>query len=193
MAILTFVPRRILAGLMLACSAGSTPLSAQDAPIAVQVPLLLKVLAFDRTAGAIGAEPTAIAILYQGRNRGSVMARDAVVDALALVRTREGAEVRCVAIDLDAEPDLAAALIRSGVRAVYVTPLRAVEISSVATAAQRASVTTLTGSRRYLEEGLAVAIGLRGDRPRILINLEASRLEGAEFSAQLLGMAEVLR
>ena len=193
MAILTFVPRRIVAGLMLACTVGTTPLTAQDAPVAVQIPLLLKVLAFDRAAGNAGREPAAIAVLYQGRNRGSVMARDAVIDALALIRTREGGEVRCIGIDLDAEPDLAAALVRSGARAVYVTPLRAVEIATVAAASQKASVTTLTGSRRYVEAGLAVGIGLRGDRPRILINLDASRREGAQFSAQLLGMAEVLQ
>jgi len=193
MALLACAPRRALVALVFACALLAPQLGAQDAPIAVQVPLLVKVLAFDRLAQARSTDRGAIGVLYQGRNRGSVLARDEVIDALHELRLPDGSPVRCVAIDLDGERDLAAALTRSGVGALYVTPLRAVEIATVAAASRKASVTTLTGSRRYVEEGLAVGIGLRGDRPRILINLEASKLEGAEFTAHLLGMAEVLR
>ena len=44
----------------------------------------------------------------------------------------------------------------------------------------------------YVEEGIAVGIGLRNMRPLILINLEAARAEGAAFSSQLLSLARIV-
>ena len=45
---------------------------------------------------------------------------------------------------------------------------------------------------RYVEGGLAIGVDMKGDRPEIVINLAASRAEGAELNAHLLKLARVV-
>ncbi|PYP39871.1 MAG: hypothetical protein DMD43_09830 [Gemmatimonadetes bacterium] len=58
---------------------------------------------------------------------------------------------------------------------------------------QASRITSATGVRSYVEKGVAVGIGVRQDKPEILINLPASRSEGSEFDASLLRIATVLK
>ena len=45
---------------------------------------------------------------------------------------------------------------------------------------------------RYVDDGLAVGIGLAQERPEILINRTAACAEGADFKAQFLKRAHVI-
>ncbi|MFL5494852.1 MAG: YfiR/HmsC family protein [Gemmatimonadales bacterium] len=87
--------------------------------------------------------------------------------------------------------NLGAALLHDGVRVAYVTPLRAVPTSDVAAATREHQVVSVTGVVQYVEEGLAVAVDAKGERPQIVINLAASRAEGAAFAGQLLKLARL--
>lgn len=51
---------------------------------------------------------------------------------------------------------------------------------------------TFTGVPKYVEQGIAVGIGIQDRKPKIHINLSASKAEGAEFSSQLLKLAEIV-
>jgi hypothetical protein len=53
-------------------------------------------------------------------------------------------------------------------------------------------VVTLAGVPAYVAAGLALGVALRGERPHILINLAASRLEGADLAAELLKLATIV-
>jgi hypothetical protein len=45
---------------------------------------------------------------------------------------------------------------------------------------------------RYVPLGVAVGARLQAERPRLLLNLQAARRAGADFSAELLKLAEVI-
>lgn len=155
-------------------------------PVETQVPLLLKILAFDRDL-AEAADPLVVAIVFQGRNRVSAaISEDVRGRFAAAVRP-----IRVVAIDLDKTGDLAALLVRERVAVLYVAPLQAVSVATLAAATRGKRVVSITGVPRYVEQGLAVGIDLSGERPQIVINLAASRAEGAEFSAQVLKLARL--
>ena len=51
----------------------------------------------------------------------------------------------------------------------------------------------MTGVARYLDDGIGLGVGLRGGRLRILVNLDACRFEGADLSAEVLKLAELIR
>ena len=68
-------------------------------------------------------------------------------------------------------------------------PLRTIDIGELASIARKRHVSTVITASRipgYVENGLAVGVGLKGRKPEILINLEAARAEGANFNAQRL-------
>jgi hypothetical protein len=184
----------LLGALTLGGWAAPIPARAQDisVPVKVQVPLLLKILSFDRTLSA-GHDSLVIGVVFQSHYRTSAAISDEVCQALAAARRSLGPRrtLRVATIDLDDPEDLGAALLREGVRVLYVTPLRAVATSAVAAATRERQVVSMTGVVQYVEEGLAVAVDAKGERPQIVINLAASRAEGAAFAGQLLKLARL--
>ena len=162
-------------------------------PVGIQVSVFLKVISFDRQLHLRAPTEVVLAIAFQSGNRASVIARDEARQAIAAARDGvDGLPIRVETIDLDGER-LADALARHGLTHLYVTPLRATDIGAIAAATRAAQVTTLTGVPRYVSRGLAIGVELRDERPRILVNLNASRLEGANLSAELLKLATIVK
>lgn len=164
------------------------PAQDMDVPVPMQVALFLKVLTFDRNLVIPPATDIIVAVAYQSGYRASINATDNAMSALKLIGNQR--RVRTVLIDLDREP-LAAALARHRPSVLYVAPLRAIDIGDLAAAARKAGVTTVTGVPQYISLGLAVSVRLQGERPKLVINAEAARLEGADFSAELLKLAQI--
>jgi hypothetical protein len=186
--------RRIALTLALAACAltHATQASAQemDLPVPLQMSLFMKVLTFDRHLEV--REQLTIALVYQSGNRASAAARDEAAKALTDPRVTGTMNVTVVDIDLDKDR-LAEKLKTSGASVLYLAPLRGYDVASVAAAARESQVTTMTGVPDYLAEGIAVSMRRQADRPRLLINLAAAKLEGADFSAELLKLAQVTR
>lgn len=166
-----------------------------DVPVNVQVPLLYKILSFDRKLGerAVG-DDIVIAIVYQEGFRASVNARDQVKDAARRIGDTSilGHPVTWVWLELGQMPDLESAFLKFRVDVVYVAPLRGVGLERITAAARGKRVTSFSGVTDYVDRGIAVGIALQKERPLILINLAAARAEGAEFGSQLLNLARVI-
>jgi hypothetical protein len=82
---------------------------------------------------------------------------------------------------------------REGVELLYVTPLRSVDIASVAAAAHDAQAMTVTGVPQHVMAGLAVGVRRLGDRPWLMVNLAQARRDGADFSAEFLKLVQVIK
>ena len=102
----------------------------------------------------------------------------------------EIAEHGLVTVDLDRE-SLSDCLKIHAASLLYIAPLRAVDVAALTATASAAGVTTVSGVPQYVSEGVAVGVRLQRDRPRILINLQGARLQGADFAAELLKLADV--
>ena len=188
----------LIGGLLLAVTAALAPrvLAAQDVavPVAIQVPILVKILNFDRNLPERAGGRLVVGVLFQSRYRTSAnVAREVCRTLLDLPAGALGAlGISCVTIDLDAGSALDSALQRNGVQVLYVSPLRAVSLDDVTAVSRAARITTLTGVPRYVETGLAIGLDMKGERPEIVINLAASRAEGADLTAHLLKLARVV-
>lgn len=163
-------------------------------PVEIQVPILLKVLTFDRHLTGARRRELVFVVLFQGELRASALVKDQVTEALSrhAADAPAGRALKVVALDADREEDLAAALGRLGAEVLYVAPVRALDVAMVAAAARRVGALSLTGVPSYVASGLSIGLGLKEDRPRILINLEAARAEGADFAAPLLELATIV-
>jgi hypothetical protein len=145
-------------------------------------------MTFDRNLPARSSGDLRIAVLYQSRNRTSQVIADEVARAIG---STPGAEA--VGIDLDNVSDLRTVLVQSRARVLYVSPLRGIDIGSIVRVSRETGVTTITGVPRYVDEGIAIGLDLKADRPEIVVNLEGARAEGADFTAQLLKLARVVQ
>jgi hypothetical protein len=172
-----------------------TPVDAQDMPVPVelQIPLLSRILAFDRNFETGLEAEIVVAIVYQSRFRASNTANQKVLDA---VKTRNwwwanGLPMRCVPVDLSQGRSLRAQLAAAGADVIYVAPLRAVDIGSITEVSRDLDVLTYTGVPEYVRGGVGVGLDLLENRPLIVVNLDGTRAEGSAFSSELLKLARI--
>lgn len=184
-----YVSSRVLIALaMVSCTLlaqAAAQAQEMEVPVALQVPLFLKVLTFDRQRPQNDESEIVFGIAYQSGFRSSAQARNMVAEAV-----RSVARVRIVLINLDRE-SLESILRNHKVQLLYVAPLRAMSPAAVAGVAAANHALTVTGVPQYVEQGVAVGLRLQGERPRIMVNLTASKLCGADFTSELLKLAEV--
>jgi autotransporter adhesin len=76
---------------------------------------------------------------------------------------------------------------------LYIAPGNAQNLDALLKVSQANQIITTTGVPTYVDQGVAVGIGIRQDKPQILINLGGSKREGSEFDASLLRIASVIR
>jgi len=174
---------------------GSAHAQEMAAPAEVQIPLLFKILTFDRRLRTRPpGKVIVIAVVFQTGFRGSVVARNQIVDALKAMQdsTISGHPVRWVAVEWKDAEQLRLALIHERTDVVYLTPVRGVELDPITRAARAGGMTTFTGVPLYVEQGLALSVGIVRERPQIVVNLPATRAEGSDFTSQLLRLCKVI-
>jgi len=174
-----------------------TPLSrAQEieVPANVQFALLQKILAFDRNLKERAGDEIVIGILYQSNFRSSLNFKDelAAVIKKSTVEQLLNLPIRYVAIEVVGNINLGEQAVKHNVDIFYVAPLRAVEMKTITAVSRARKILTFTGVPAYVEIGISVGIGIKGDNPRIIVNLPAAKAEGAEFNAQLLKLAKII-
>ena len=179
------------AGLLLATACHAQEMAV---PLEQQIPLLLKTISFDRNLRSRSGERIVLGILYQQRVRSSLEVKDKILEMLEneATQTIDGMPIQCVAIDLGSTDDLSSTIRNKHINLLYVAPVRAHDMATFASTARLLQIPTLTGVPEYVEDGLAVGIGARGEKPCIVINLNAARSEGADFDSHLLNLAKVI-
>lgn len=173
----------------------ATRASAQDMelPVSLQMSLFAKVATFDRSLRTETTARPVLAVAYQSGYRQSAAARLEVERAITQGSlSLNGVPLVAAFIDLDSET-MAAGLARSGALIVYVAPLRGLRITELVSQIREARVLSVTGVVSYVADGIAVGVRLIADRPKIVVNVTAAREAGADLSAELLKLSQVLK
>jgi len=176
----------LAATLLLALGWGGRMAAAPAVPVDVQVALFVNIWKLDRNLDRPAG--VTVAVLYQKQFEESVVQKDEFLAAAA----HAGTSIHCIAVEVGSQALLLSRLAEVTADIVYVTPLRSVNIADVARLSRERRMRTITGVPEYVDAGLAVGIGLHKNRPLIIINVVASRLEGAAFSSQLLNLARIV-
>lgn len=182
---------------VLLCFSVASAAFAQEMPVPVsmQVPLFTKILSFDRNTRTKVSKELVVLVLYQRNFRNSLNVKNAIEKQLDGKSLSEfsGASAKVLAFALDAESDLRQFLSRNRVNFIYVAPLRAYDIGSITSISRSKKILTGSGVTEYISNGISVGIDIRSEKPEIIINLAAAKLEGADLSSQLLKMARIIK
>ena len=168
---------------------------AQEMPLPVeeQLNVLLKALTFDRNLKEHRGERLTIGIVYQALYKKSLQSKNELIEAFKTIPIKEifGYSLHVVPIDLRLI-GLEEAVATQDVSILYITPLDSYDIRKISEVSRRKGVITISGVPQYSEQGIAVTVSKKGETPQIIINLDAARAEGADFSSQLLKMAKIV-
>jgi hypothetical protein len=168
-------------------------------PADLQVPLLLKVLDYDRNFSTKAGKELMIGVVYAPSDPASVGVTNEISGILLKYRDQRKT-VRNVPINVQtiiyrSPEELEKTLRKDGIKVVYVAPglsRRAVEEISRVCKNDALRVTTVTGVREFVDYGIAVGVA-KSPNPKIFVNVAASRSEGSEFDASLLRLASIVR
>ncbi len=163
-------------------------------PADLQVPLILKVLTYDRNFDEKAQNELKIGIVYTG-NAASQKAKNEVIGVLEKFsgKTIRKLPIKYLPIEFTSQRDLENSAKTNRMNVLYIAPGNAQNLDVLLKVSQANQIITTTGVPTYVDQGVAVGIGIRQDKPQILINLGSSKKEGSEFDASLLRIASVIR
>jgi len=156
--------------------------------------LMLKVIAYDRNLKRRAGKVLRIAVIHRAGDPRSAQDGMEMAAALKEVASRvtvAGLVAEVVLLPLAGATGLADRLRDAGASVAYVADGLAGLTPDIATGSRRAAVLTATGSRAGVEAGLSIGLVRRGLGAAVLVNLPASRREGADIDSELLDIAEV--
>jgi hypothetical protein len=161
----------------------------------LQIPLILKVLTYDRHFADRAANALNVGIVYSPDNPASAKAMSAIADVFQSFsdKTVKNAVIRHTSVGFTSEAALVRFAQTNRVNVFYIAPGNGPNLETLLRISGGERIITTTGVPDYVERGVAVGIGVRQDKPQILINLGSSRFAGLEFDASLLRIARVIR
>jgi hypothetical protein len=172
------------------------PAGAEDMalPVAQQVPLLLKILTYDRNFEKKAGAELAIGIVYDPTDRDSAKATTDLGNTLFQSRdkTVKQLKIKYYTIEYTNAADLERFVKQKGISVLYIAPGNTRNLANIVQLSQELRLTTTTGVPDYVRRGASVGLALSQDKPQILINLQSTRAEGIQFDASLLRLATIV-
>lgn len=175
----------------------ASPDAARDEPLPAvrQALILMRALAYDENLAGRAHGSVDLRVLFRKSHAASEQTATRMTRAFATLATSSVAGLPIAVTSLayaGAEP-LRKTVEAEGVDAIYVCDGLETEIATLAQIAHKAKVLTMGSSVEQVHAGLALGVFHAEGKPVILLNLPASRLEGALFTADLLRLAKIVR
>jgi hypothetical protein len=180
----------MLAALLL----GKSP-SAGDLPPGKQAVFLARVIAYDANLTARAGPTVNIAILAQKGDKDSEQMSEAILKAFSPLEsaTLLGLSVKVVRIYFASREALEHTVREGGIDTLYVCSGLDANLADIKSVSRQRKVLTVASQEGHLKLGLSLGVFDIGGKNTIMVNLDASREEGAAFGPELLRLATVVR
>ncbi len=169
---------------------------AGDLPYEQQSALLLRILAYDRNLDSRIDTQVNVVVLYEETDADSVdeaRAMEAALREFGRSTTVSGHRLETYSHPYRGAVAEVDHLSRLRATAVYLCSGMGGHVSEISGVTQSLSVMSFSGERDWVRDGLGIGLVESDGRARIVVNLPASRAEGADLAAGLLRHSEVLQ
>ena len=162
-------------------------------PESIQAKIFLKVLTFERNL-IDKDDDVVVNILYQENYKESFSAYKKISDEIInnYKNVFSNRKIIINGINLDKTNEWAKSIDKKKINIIYVLPLRAFKISDISEECRKSKMLSFTAVPEYVVKGISIGIDLFNSKPKILINLKASKLEGAKLSSQILRISRLI-
>lgn len=161
-------------------------ISAMDVPANIQVPLLYKVLNFQKNIQTIKGDTIKIAIVFNDADDESVKVKDDLMTAFAATSSKKIKSRKCKVTPVGADADL------SMFHVVYFTLGNDTELEAMLELCRPNNILTVTGLADYVNKGVILGLCSENNKPKLFINKKAAQLSKVSFSATLLSLARLI-
>ena len=167
--------------------ASVVPLSANIAmPAKLQVALFSKIFSYDKSLKASLKDDLLLGVMFVPGDKDSESAKNEILLEFKMASEHAIANKRIIAREASSLDDI------RGLDILYVTRGNDNRIDDIIVRCNEYQVLGISGSEEYAEKGLAVSLGIKAEKPVIIINRSGAKACGANFSSQLLSLAKII-
>jgi YfiR/HmsC-like len=181
----------ILAALL----SGPLAIAADEVPPKQQVLILSRALVYDdKFKQRVGPE-VRIGILTKSGNAASEATSAAMIKAWKGMGNLKlsGVPLRVDRLGFKDASTLAATVAAEAIDVLYLCPGLENNLREILELSRKRQIVTIGGREEHVTGGASLGVFLNSGRATIMVNLTASRSEGASFSSDLLRLAKVIR
>jgi len=154
--------------------------------------VIIRALSYNRELSP-HAEAVVIALLYKKNNAASEADAEGWSKAFHKIEQVKLQGHSVVTVKLEFDDGLTSFLGGRGVDVLLVCDGLDGEADKIKTASRSQKVVTVGSKEEYVRNGMSLGVFAEGNRNNIVINLPASKAEGAGFSSDLLRLATVIQ
>ena len=174
-----------------------TPLFADngDIPIELQAKLFLTALTYDKNLEKRAETSLDIGILYFTDTPQSKKEAENFSDTLKDFKDKKisGRSFKTVLLTYNGNGALKKKMVDEHIDVLFITRGDEALVRKVLTLTQSEKILSCTSKAEYVTTcGVTMAVGLKDNKPKIYLNLNAAKLEGADFSAKFLRVVEIV-
>lgn len=160
----------------------------------VHLPIFLKTLTFDKNFISQNQDTIFIHLLYQNNDKNSIHIKNLVYEYILnnKLNTLNNKPLIFLELAVKTEEDFKNYIKKCSVKYLYIARLKDINLANVTNSCNIQKILTFTGVSDYLENGAALSLGIRGNKPEILLNLENSKKQGANFNSRLLNLVKLV-
>jgi hypothetical protein len=165
-------------------------------PPKLQVAILSRMLAYDRTFKSRVGNTVRIGVVVRAGDKASTAHEAAMAEAFKDMDPPLIQGLPVVVVQGHAYNDPAAFqqwIEKDDVSALYVSTGLAEQVDVIGAACVQKKIVSMTGTRSYVEKALAVGVVVKGENPKILVNLKTAEAIGMSLDSKLLQLSEVIR
>lgn len=167
-----------------------------DVPVELQAKLLLTALTYDKNLNRGEDETLRIGLLYFPDVNQSKKEALEFYKALECFEDKKvrGLNINTVLFAYNGYNGLKSKISAEHIDVLYISKAKKEVIKDVIKVTQSNKILSLTSAASYVSMcGISMAVGLKENKPKIYLNLSSAKAEGADFSAKLLRVVEIVR
>jgi hypothetical protein len=155
-------------------------------PANLQVALFYKIFDFDQNLAESAGPEIVIGIFYNPDDPQSKQIKEEIKEDFSMLSDKEIGGKGVVIKEIISLEQL------QGIDIVYVTPGNDASISDIVEKCHAYKILGITAVEEYAQKGLAIAIRLEDQKPKIIINKSGAEQSGAKLSSKILSLAEII-
>jgi hypothetical protein len=169
--------------------------SAQVVPPDLQATILVRMLGYDRSLKPRAGNVVGLGIVYKASDKASTQTYNDMLRAFKSIesQTVQGMPIKISSLAYKDATGLAEWMIKDGVVALYIAPGLGPELDAIRSVCQQKKIVSMSPVRVFVEQGVAVGVVVKGDSPRLLVNLTAAESLGMDLDSKLLQLADIVR
>ncbi len=162
-------------------------------PIEIQMKLLPKILSLNKNYNEEGKETQInVGVFYSSQSRSSIELKQEIFDSSTDNIIQIGnLRIKYIPIDISLINNYKKLLHENNIQVAFINPIRAFNVSKLTDICREEKVLTFSSTPEYYDEGVSVYFDVVNNKPKIFINLDLAKKEGANFSSHLLKISVV--